>query len=463
MRCTKILLRFRQWFRDPATTFVRLSLSFGLIFCFLVPPFQAPDEVTHFFRAYQVAEAQLIPQAQGNVGGGELPINLSKFANLWENLKFQPNNKASRTQFEASFQIDLQPQQRSFVGFVSTLYSPVPYLAQAIGIIPGRVFSAPPWLLFYSGRISNLVIGTAIAWAAIRLTPVFKSVFLLLGLMPMALFLRASLSADSFNNSIALLLVALVLQLAVGLKPEEQVSDRQIGFVAVVSLLLALCKPTYLPLIGLWLLIPPNRFGSQRRYWSSMAAIFIPSLLGWLSWSLVVRGLYPPPPNVFPSQQVQFVLSQPLKFLNILNRTFNDQLEQYLQEFVGTLGWLDTPLPGILRISYLIMLILVAVIETKPEIHLRRIQKQLIFAIFMVTGFLVCLSQYIIWTPVANPKIDGIQGRYFIAIAPLLLLLFYNHTIFSKVQPKRIHRFIVLFVLYVLVATVWKLYSRYYQ
>ena len=49
----------------------------------------------------------------------------------------------------------------------------------------------------------------------------------------------------------------------------------------------------------------------------------------------------------------------------------------------------------------------------------------------------ICLSNFILlmtlmymyWTPVDNPIISGIQGRYLIPLAPLAALLFRNRTI----------------------------------
>ncbi len=39
----------------------------------LTPPFQVPDEVQHFYRAYQLSDLRILPEVQNGVSGGTLP------------------------------------------------------------------------------------------------------------------------------------------------------------------------------------------------------------------------------------------------------------------------------------------------------------------------------------------------------------------------------------------------------
>src|ERR1700755_605890 len=43
---------------------------------FLTPPFQAPDEVQHFYRAYQLSEFRIRAEIQDGVAGDTLPDSL---------------------------------------------------------------------------------------------------------------------------------------------------------------------------------------------------------------------------------------------------------------------------------------------------------------------------------------------------------------------------------------------------
>ena len=41
--------------------FICLSIFFGMLFILLMPPFQSPDEDSHFKKAYVIAEGNVFP------------------------------------------------------------------------------------------------------------------------------------------------------------------------------------------------------------------------------------------------------------------------------------------------------------------------------------------------------------------------------------------------------------------
>ena len=53
--------------------YIYISLVFGLLFVFIVPPFQSPDEDSHFKKAYQVSKGHLYPSIRKNVAGNYFP------------------------------------------------------------------------------------------------------------------------------------------------------------------------------------------------------------------------------------------------------------------------------------------------------------------------------------------------------------------------------------------------------
>jgi hypothetical protein len=46
---------------QPATVFVFLSLAFGSLITFVLPPLRGPDEISHFLRIYSYARGELLP------------------------------------------------------------------------------------------------------------------------------------------------------------------------------------------------------------------------------------------------------------------------------------------------------------------------------------------------------------------------------------------------------------------
>ena len=71
----------RNELRNPiATAFVALSLVFGTLFAFLTPPFQVPDEPSHYLRAYAISEGSFRVRLYDRAPAQPLPENLLLFA-----------------------------------------------------------------------------------------------------------------------------------------------------------------------------------------------------------------------------------------------------------------------------------------------------------------------------------------------------------------------------------------------
>jgi uncharacterized membrane protein len=89
-----------------------------------------------------------------------------------------------------------------------------------------------------------------------------------------------------------------------------------------------------------------------------------------------------------------------------------------------------------------------------------------IFFVFLVGVILISTSQYLSWTPLKAGTIEGLQGRYFIPISPLFVLLFYPGSILQNKVLSR-YGFPVKIVFYgsisvSLFCTIAVLIKRYY-
>jgi len=456
---------WKQIYENPEKAFLRIGLIFGILFLLVVPPFQVPDEPNHFFRAYQLSEGEIIGEKQDNNAGGLLPKSLVDSMLLWSNLPFHPEQKTTSKQFIEALNIPLEPQKNTFVGFPNTvLYSPVAYLPQVLGIALGKLFYFSPIVLMYLGRITNLIVAVYITFLSIKITPAFKWVFFLLALTPMATFQRASLSADSLINSISILLLAIVFKYAFDLN-KAKIGRCDIGVLFILSLLLSLSKQAYFLVPFLCFLIPPAKFGSQKKYWVVCSLLCLTSVIAWVFWSFVVKDVYVPlrPDVAIANEQARFVLSNPTKFAVIAFKDFNTSLTGYLKQFIGILGWLDTILPNALALSYPAVMLFISVIDSHANVIVPLQAKLKGFAVWFTTVFLIYLLSYFTWTPVGQASIEGIQGRYFIPIAPLLFLLFYNRKISLNIRDSKIDVVLVCYSLFALVISLIVLLDRYYN
>jgi uncharacterized membrane protein len=395
----------------PEIIFVIISLIFGTAFALITPMFQVPDEPTHYLKVI-------------NLVGGQI----------------------------------FSGQSKVFID----LYSPVAYVVPAGVLYIGKMLNGSVKTLFYFGRLSNLFFYIIILYLAIKLTPVMKWVFLLLGLMPMSIYEAASFSSDGFNIAISFLLIAFIFKLALD-DNIIKIHRNQILLLILLGALLALSKQVYVLILFLFFMIPLHKYQSRKNQVINFAGIFIISIIILMIWRLLAAGIYVPISNqISVLGQLSFIISNPLSYLGIFLNTILQNLTYYLTTFVGSFGWidngLDTPLPNILVYLYIIALIFAALTDN-VDININLNQKVVSVFTYLITFASIFTLEYLMWTVVANKSIDGVFGRYFIPIAPMFFLLLHNKRI-KDLKGKNL--FIVLFALIVLSISAYMIYNRFY-
>jgi uncharacterized membrane protein len=243
----------------------------------------------------------------------------------------------------------------------------------------------------------------------------------------MSLFLAAGAHGDPFINASAYVLIALVLRLR--LEGETRITPGHAGLLLVLGLIISVSKIAYAPLVGLVLLIPPVRFESPRLRWAVMAGVPLVCAAATFGWSLVTNDLYSPRfEGPIPTAQLDFVLANPLTFLGVIGQTLDLYGIMYLREMIGVLGWLDVPLPNWLIWVYWVTLLGMALThdDHRPAVSFPWGVRLYTLAVIVGSFLLVMLGVYAIWNPVGAPNIKGPQGRYFLMMVPLLVLLLGN-------------------------------------
>jgi uncharacterized membrane protein len=454
----------------PQRTFLILGGIFGFIFIFVTPPFQVPDEWHHFLHAYNFSEGRLRAKMIDGQGGDFLPASLSLFSStVNRSLETHPENKQDLKNLWVQFRKPLNPEQRKFLTFPHTArYCPITYLPQAIGIILGRWWHSPPVIIFYLGRLTNLICWCLMIAYAIKLIPVFKWVTVFLALTPMSLFQSASLSADSFSNGIAFLTIALFLHLAIG--PVDRFAGRHLMVLLGLVFLLAMAKQIYVLLFGLYFLIPAVKFQGWKAkavYGMILVAFGVAVIL---FWACFYSELYPAgrtpwradgPVTFSPKEQLFFIIGHPLSYLKILAATFKNGLISWMAMFVGILGWIDTPLPNIIYYSYFPALAAVIHWDKNPSIPLSLSFRFGVMAVFIALLLGILTALYLTWNLLQAPIVEGFQGRYLVPISLLAVLPFYWSK-FTKASPVFLGRGVLLYLVPVLLTTVWTLVARYY-
>ncbi len=410
----------------PERIFLWLFLPAACAFCLLTPPFQAPDEPAHLYRAFQVSELRILPASDTTRLGGEIPVQLHRMATELRGAK--RNHKADLQLVRSYLRGRLDSENRQFVEFLSALYSPVPYVPQAVGVGLGRILHLPPLALLYLGRLANLACAAGLIYWSLRWIPSYRWSLTLIALTPMFLFLAGSLSADATTLALMFLWVAQIVRLASRPPGVLEVQDKL--RIAAISVLLSLSKQVHFIALLALLAVPARRCGGHKRYWSFVGGIAILNGLVLGAWTVLVGG------NVdstglgrgtAPQQQLAAALSDPLSYVAALLTTLERYWSFYAVSFVGNFGWLDTPLPAWMAWLYLVLLLLVALGDA-PEGRGPDLRLRLTSAVVVVSFTLAVMTFFFLyWSPLGVGVVFGVQGRYFLPVAPFVVLTIAMH------------------------------------
>jgi len=429
MTSAKVTARAAFTGMRPERIFMVVGAVFGLLFLFVTPPFQAPDEYAHFYRAFQVAQGGLLAQRHDGALGGWLPASvLTTAERAAPGIAFHPEKKERLEDLLALIDVPLVPERRSFVGFPNTAcYVPFLYLPQAAAIGVGRLFGLAPILLTYAGRAGNLAAWLCLGQLTLTATPIMRWPMLLLLLMPMSLFEAASLSADAMTNALSFLFTAYCVKFAV--RETDRIGSREWALLTLLCATVAVSKQVYLPLGALVLWIPARKFGGRQRRIVYLVVAGAATALAWGAWTLWVAKTRVEllPYTSFPDQ-IAFILHHPGQFLRIVFITLSDHPSNQLRSFVGILGWLDAPLSNRFIKSYYFMLALTALATGGAGIRVSARQRLLAIAVAAACVLALLVVCYAVWTRVGDPIVEGIQGRYFIPLSPLACVVLYNRS-----------------------------------
>lgn len=411
---------------QPGALFLAFSLGFGALFVFLAPPFQAPDEPAHLFRAWAISEGRVRAQTEAGIQGAWIPVSLLRTARAF--LGETPHSRSSPMtwkQIDSALQIRLEPEKRIFVAApggarrqpfsnAAAGYTPAGYVATSAAILLGRAFEAPPVILVYLARLANLILSTALGWLAIARTPYLKWAFTWVLLFPMSLHLRSAISVDGLLISLAFLTVAEILR---GTHASKDLSPA----LALLSAgWLCLIKQGY-SLVPLLTLAIPAATNRKRRWVTFVAALLAVVFVASAAAMLFPRDMktpIPPQERAERAQRAEAAREVPLTFVRNAARYWLDFGGAHAREFVGNLGWLDTPVPIAVGVAALWILVLLTQVDGIPEGRpLLRAWAALLFA--ATAAF---MTYHVHIGTQGSRFIDGIQGRYFLPLAPLAMV-----------------------------------------
>lgn len=410
-----------MWIKKPEFIFIIFAFIFGVIFMFLTPPYKVPDESSHLLRACEVADG--------------IFYNKTPAQNV-------DCDKYIQKQFSL-----IRPAEVYQV----TGYPPVLYAFSALGLNAGKLWGGA--VMFYLGRIFNLLMWIALIAVAIRITPVFKYQFLFAALLPMSVYVGMSLSADAFNNAFSFLFFAYLFKLIYDKKDLER---QDYILLVLMSLLSAFTKGAIYP-IFLFFFLPIRK----HKYLFSILCLGLAfALMSW--WAAINLPFYNP--HASPELHKYLLFHEPVDFMVLYAKALGfNSVFYYIRGCIGILG----PLLDVrfaLPVYVITTMVFFSSFLVQPEKKISNKQRMLALAVFFMFLTMLHCVLYITWTPAGTYKISGFQGRYLISILPFIFLIFaQNKDYVSEKFQKYYKIFLIIFIFLLLLYASWILLKTYHM
>lgn len=407
--------------------FVCTVLILGLAYVFVIPMYRGHDEHAHFFKAYEISTGVFNTPIINEHSITTIPSAFFDVLHEDYNTEERYINATYYDDVIRSAGVEVDEENTITVGGeYMAVYSPLPYIPQALTIRIMSLFTDNLLIIFYMTRIVNLLVSVFLLYLAIKIIPFGKNIIFFIAIIPTTLSQIASVSPDALTITSSILFVAYLLKLIFG---KDKITIKNIITLAVIGTVLGLCKIVYVPLALLTLLIPKEKYNKKRdRVLMCVLAVALPIIanLAWLGVASTHLSLID---NNKSDAQKLNILSNPIEYLRICFYTLYHDFDLYLMQLFGGfmehiemvhVGWINV-------IAYIIIFIIIVLFDKDIKDKLDKKMKITISIVLFIICGLIYTSIYMQWSTLKNYYINGVQGRYFVELLlPFMLVLGQN-------------------------------------
>lgn len=418
--------------------FVYMSLLFGSIYMLVMPIYSAPDENTHIPTVYYYSNQLLGKEAvdeEGNVMWRKYDDEVINHANdkyptarTYATIYHHFWDKSTDDTMVCSEVNELQPLHVTFLG----------YMPQIMGISIARLLHFGPVRMFLMGKLFMLLCYTAIVYASIKLLPVGKEMLSVIALLPVSLAQATSFSYDGMVTAVSFLFIASVLRV---IYEERDIRRSELLVLAVAIVFMSAIKVVYFMIGLIMFAIPTERFSKKKK---KLLVIMCILMIGAVSilcsrFSQVVELSTVPTEGYMDKQTytIGALLNEPIRIVYIVYATIRNGASGYMSTLLGSgMGWSYVSIPRILQFGLVVVMVFASLQREGEKEQLSAKKKG-----WFVLAALLCVvaiegAMLLAYTPYGVNYIKGVQGRYFIPILPLLLVLLKTDAIVVKKDIK---------------------------
>ena len=391
-----------------------VALILSSFYVFTPPMFTQSDETFHYIRAYQIAEGHLISKYDSKGKGTDRLPKSIKTTIFNDKDKYPEYRTYLDTKEALNIKLNKNVKSKTYIHCASYVF--FDYIPAVVGMKIGIIFNLSPYIIGLLGRLTNMIICTLIFALGLKRLTYAKKTMMILLLCPVVIAYTSSISADTVINSVSFLFISTLLM---HIKNKQKLHIKDYIELILMIIIISVCKTTYLPLIGLIILLPKEVFGNNKNKIISISFLIILGIISSITWMRVggisIAG------EVGNHNFFETII---IYFNKLINTIFNEGLSYIQNIFAGDYFYQRQVNPaGILPVIYLFIFVCSYLTE-KTNIEIDSFYKVVAGLIGALIFLLIMYALYAAAQKNKTMFIYGVQGRYFIPImwlAPIFI------------------------------------------
>ncbi len=452
-----------------STVFVLIASIYGVFFAFLMPTYRIPDEHAHIRMLYADLGDSSIPDVIRDAVGREEKADLDK--NIENTIDITSYIEASKNKLD----------DYSF-NYKSPSIKMIRRPGQTLGVLIGQLLHLPAYWILELGEIGGLAVYIALGAITLKIIPYKKNLMMMIMLSPIVIQEAGSFAYDSFTNAVSYLTIAYILYLKV---KAQKFGWKQLLPLIPMAICLLLGKVIYVLLLLLIFIIPLDKlelkFGKfiLNKEWvthhkaitaTSIAALLCIGAVGALAF-LNFAGY---------GNISEMLLGYIMSFSQMIRLFYTNMIvnsQEWLRGLTTYYGWYDNP-PNDLFMWFIIISVFIFAFmhHNKNTDNNTQINQSNNTRTFTGANLLVWYGVFVILFCVVQmtmiswgflmygidpdlpysvsmrllPRIEGVQGRYFSPILPLIFIPLHTKKDFLGFIPAWLYK-----ICYFLIAAIF--------
>ena len=416
--------------RKEENYFLVLGIVCGMFFMIFFPPNTTPDEQAHEATVYAKANSILGYEVLDDDGNAIVRESDASIINM---------NKISLNTIGYVYDALGETTNENKTSFTRgpLNVSVTAHFPQTLGVVAGWLLHANGMVTLYLGKVFALIFYLVCCYFAIKWIPWGKMVLMIIALLPMNLELAGSFSYDCTVNAICFLFTAYVMKL---IYEKKRADWKDYAFLAILAVWMAPCKVVYVFLCGLIFAVPrPEKkilqkdlLGKLFVFAAGIAAVLI-QRLGSINSIITAEQGATVAKQGLDGFTLNYILHNPKQSIGMIFNTFFVQDEFLFGTMFGSdLGWFQVHVSWVIIFGFVLLLCIAVISDYNNKQCMSRGLRCLVAGVALIIVSAIAMSMWLDATPIYFTYLEGMQGRYFLPILPMVMLALKNNTIVVK-------------------------------